>query len=106
MKKHTFIHTGLSQPFSHCKHNSYLMMPVLLQVRNHMCVKCVVKGLARAPTSSPTAESTAATGHSTALTVSSASSAGWTYSATRRSCLSRKKPGNKKHNICICQQNN
>uniref|UniRef100_A0A3B5M8W4 Uncharacterized protein n=1 Tax=Xiphophorus couchianus TaxID=32473 RepID=A0A3B5M8W4_9TELE len=52
--------------------------------RNHTCARCAVKDSARAPTSSPTAESTTATGLSAAPAVSSPSSAGWTYSATMR----------------------
>lgn len=49
-----------------------------------MCVRCAVKPSAKAPTSSHTAGSTAVTGLSAALTVSTASSAEWTYSATKR----------------------
>uniref|UniRef100_A0A3Q1EUC4 Uncharacterized protein n=1 Tax=Acanthochromis polyacanthus TaxID=80966 RepID=A0A3Q1EUC4_9TELE len=55
-----------------------------LPVRNHTSAKCAGKDSARAPTSSPTAESTAATGRSAAPAVSTASSAGWTCSATKR----------------------
>lgn len=54
------------------------------QVRSHTCARCAVKDSAKAPTSSPTAESTAATVRSAAPAVSTASSAGWTYSATKR----------------------
>uniref|UniRef100_A0A3Q2P7T5 Uncharacterized protein n=1 Tax=Fundulus heteroclitus TaxID=8078 RepID=A0A3Q2P7T5_FUNHE len=53
-------------------------------VRNRTCARCAVKDSARAPTSSPTAESTAATGLSAAPAVSTLSSAEWTCSATKR----------------------
>lgn len=49
-----------------------------------MCARFVAKDLAKALTSSLTAESTAATGHSAAPSVSMASSAGLNYSATKR----------------------
>lgn len=56
----------------------------LPQVRNRMCARCAAKASAKAPTSSPTAGSTAVTGRSAAPAVSTASSAGLTYSATKR----------------------
>lgn len=58
--------------------------PCLSQVRSPMCARCVARPSARAPTSSPTAVNTAATGPSAAHTAKAASSADWTYSATRR----------------------
>ncbi|XP_026180260.1 zinc finger protein 775-like isoform X1 [Mastacembelus armatus] len=88
MKKHTFIHTGES--VGHLTEAQETACRALRphsappQVRNHTCARCVVKDSARAPTSSPTAESTAATGPSAAPAVSTASSAGLTYSATKR----------------------
>uniref|UniRef100_A0A3Q3ISP8 C2H2-type domain-containing protein n=1 Tax=Monopterus albus TaxID=43700 RepID=A0A3Q3ISP8_MONAL len=91
MKKHTFIHTGEStqqQAHGHMLRKrgvpSYSVALLPPQVRNHTCARCAVKDSARAPTSSPTAESTAATGRSAAPAVSTASSAGWTCSATSR----------------------
>uniref|UniRef100_A0A3B5QLE0 Zinc finger protein 205-like n=1 Tax=Xiphophorus maculatus TaxID=8083 RepID=A0A3B5QLE0_XIPMA len=91
MKKHTFIHTGegethetgllLNLSVNHDGPASFLLPA---QERNHTCARCAVKDSARAPTSSPTAESTTATGLSAAPAVSSPSSAGWTYSATMR----------------------
>lgn len=49
-----------------------------------MCARFVAKDLAKAQTSSPTAESTAVTGRSAAPSASTASSAGLNYSATKR----------------------
>uniref|UniRef100_A0A8C3ANJ4 Uncharacterized protein n=1 Tax=Cyclopterus lumpus TaxID=8103 RepID=A0A8C3ANJ4_CYCLU len=67
--------------------NTTVRQTCAVKVRNHTCAKCAVKDSARVPTSSPTAESTAATGPSGAPAVSTASSAGWTYSATERRTL-------------------
>uniref|UniRef100_A0A3Q2CL63 Uncharacterized protein n=1 Tax=Cyprinodon variegatus TaxID=28743 RepID=A0A3Q2CL63_CYPVA len=66
------------------KHDGLFLFLLPAQVRNHTCARCAVKDSARAPTSSPTAESTAATGLSAALAVSTLSSVGWTCSATKR----------------------
>lgn len=92
MKKHTFIHTGewtLQWKKHAVKCSNSETCPTFLsldfhQVRNHTCARSAVKDSAKAPTSSPTAESTAATGLSAAPAVSAASSAGLTYSATKR----------------------
>lgn len=67
--------------FLQCKTDSE--MSGCSQVKSHTCARFVAKDLAKAPISSPTAESTAATGHSAAPSVSIASSAGLTYSATK-----------------------
>lgn len=61
------------------------------QVRNHTCARCAAKDLAKAPTSLPTAESTAATGRSAAPGVSTTSSAGLTCSATKRLSVAMEK---------------
>uniref|UniRef100_A0A8C8RJU7 Uncharacterized protein n=1 Tax=Pelusios castaneus TaxID=367368 RepID=A0A8C8RJU7_9SAUR len=54
------------------------------QVRSPTYARCAAKPSARAPTSSPTAASTRGTSPSSAPCAPKASSARWTYGATRR----------------------